>query len=62
MTAIIGFIVTAASGGLLWRMLPSDGKLHRLATMPILDSMIPVGIVGGLAVGVSLLFAGLIAQ
>lgn len=62
MTAIVGFIVTGASGGLLWRMLPKNGKPHRFATAPILDSIIPVGIIGGLAVGVSLLFSGLIAQ
>ena len=59
MIAIVGLIFIIVSVAVFWRLLPTDGKLHRLATAPFLESIIPICIVAGLAVGVALIFAGL---
>lgn len=59
MVVIVGLFFVAASGALLWRLLPVDGKIHRLAQAPFLESIIPIGIVSGFAVGVALILAGL---
>jgi hypothetical protein len=59
MVAIIGILFIVVSCGALWRLLPTEGKVHRLATMPFLESIIPICIVGGFAVGAALVFAGL---
>ena len=57
MTAIAGIVFMVASGALFWRLLPTDGKVHRLATAPFIESIIPLGIVAGFAVGAALVFA-----
>jgi len=59
MVVIVGLLFVAASFALLWRLLPVNGKIHRLADAPFLESIIPIGIVSGFAIGVALLFAGL---
>jgi hypothetical protein len=58
MVALVGIVFIIASGTALWRLLPTDGKRHRLATAPFLESIIPIGIVAGFAVGVALVLAG----
>ena len=57
MLAFIGniFIVAAVAG--LWIMLPKNGRVHRLATVPVLEDIIPFGIVAGLFVGLVLIEA-----
>ena len=59
MIVIVGIVFIAASVGALWRLLPSEGRLHPLATAPVLESVIPICIVGGFAIGMALIFAGL---
>jgi len=59
MIALVGLMFIAASVVVLWRLLPTEGKVHRLATAPFLESIIPICIVAGFAVGVALVFAGL---
>jgi hypothetical protein len=59
MVAIIGILFIVVSCGAFWRLLPTAGKVHRLATVPFLESIIPICIVGGFAVGAALVFAGL---
>ena len=55
---VSGVALIVASGALLWYMKPRDGKAHRLATMPLLDSMIPITITCGAAFGVAMIVAG----
>ena len=57
---LIGVLIVAASIAAFLALLPKDGKVHRLATAPILESIIPLGIVAGLAVGTALTLSGLV--
>jgi hypothetical protein len=59
MTALIGVVMLAASVGALWFMLPKGDKLNPLATMPFVESLIPLGIVSGLALGITFTLSGL---
>lgn len=54
---IVGLLIVVGSIGLLWVMLPTNGKLSRLATTPILESILPLVIVSGFAVGLALIFS-----
>jgi hypothetical protein len=54
---LIGIAMLAAAIALLWVMLPKDGQLHRLATAPVLESVIPLTIVTGIAIGLALIFS-----
>ncbi len=53
-----GIVVTGAGGASLWYLMPNNGVPHRLARAPLLDSIIPIGIVSALAIGVALIVAG----
>lgn len=57
MLAFVGLILTAVSAVGFWQMLPKNGNVHRLATVPVLDSLIPLGIISGFALGVGALVA-----
>jgi hypothetical protein len=59
MAALVGIAFMIASGAAFWRLLPTNGKVHRLATAPFIESIIPIGIVAGFAIGAALIFAGL---
>jgi hypothetical protein len=48
-------LILAASIGSFWLLLPKGDQLHPLATMPVLESAIPIGIVAGAAIGVALI-------
>ena len=41
-------------------MIPRNGVPHPLAKVPFLDSLIPIGIVAALAVGVALVINGFV--
>jgi hypothetical protein len=43
-------------------MLPKDGRVHRLATAPVLESVIPLGIVAAMAFGLVLIAAALLGK
>jgi hypothetical protein len=59
MLSILSGLVVAGSGGVgLWYFMPRNGQVHRLAKVPLVDSFIPIAIVGALAVGVALVVAG----
>ncbi len=55
-----GLVVTGAGSAGLWYFSPRNGQAHALALKPVLDSMIPIGIVTALAVGVALIVDGLV--
>jgi hypothetical protein len=54
LAALIGIAIVAASAALLWLLLPKNGVLNRWATAPILESVLPLTIVGGFAIGLCL--------
>lgn len=59
MLSILGGLVVAGAGvGVFWYVRPRGGKPHPLATAPVLESLIPIGIVGALAAGVALVVSG----
>jgi len=39
--------------------MPSNGQVHPLAKRPLLDSLIPIGIVAALAIGTAMIIAGI---
>ena len=56
---ISGVAVFGAGSAGLWYFMPRKGKVHPLTKRPILDSMIPIGIVTAFAIGVAMFVAGL---
>lgn len=58
--ALIGVLIVAASIAVFLMLLPKNGKVYRLATAPVLESIIPLGIVAGFAVGTALTLSGLV--
>lgn len=54
----IGIILIVTALVLLRTMRPKNGKLHPLAAVPVLEDVIPFGIVAGLSVGLVLILAG----
>jgi hypothetical protein len=59
MAAIAGVLVLIGSGGVLWLLLPRNGKMHRLATAPYLEIVIPLLLVTSIPVGLGLIAHGL---
>lgn len=53
-----GIVVTGAGGASLWYFMPHNGVIHPLVRKPLIDSLIPIGIVSALAIGVALIVAG----
>jgi hypothetical protein len=56
---ISGVAVFAGGGAGLWYFRPTNGQPHRLTVTPLLDSLIPIGIVTALAIGVALIVSGI---
>jgi hypothetical protein len=52
--ALIGIVVTGAGASALWYFLPTNGTVHPLARAPFLDSLIPIGILSALAIGIAM--------
>jgi hypothetical protein len=55
-----GLVVTGAGGASLWYFKPRDGQMNVLALKPVLDFLIPIGIVTTLAVGIALIVDGIV--
>jgi hypothetical protein len=51
MLAILGLMIVAATVMVFWRLSPKDGKIHPLVTVPVLESLIPIGLITGLSFG-----------
>jgi hypothetical protein len=56
-----GVVLMGASVGTFWVVRPVGGNPHRLATMPVVETAIPLAITTGLVLGFSLMVAGVIA-
>jgi hypothetical protein len=53
-----GLVITCAGAGSLWYVRPRNGRVHPLALRPMLDFLIPIGIVTALALGIALVVTG----
>ena len=61
MSILSGLAVTGAGLASLWYAKPHNGQVRWFATAPVLDWLVPVLILGTLAVGVSLVFSGIVS-
>jgi hypothetical protein len=52
-----GIAVAGSGAAGLWYCLPRNGKVHPLVVMPVLDWLIPVGIVTALATGAAMVLS-----
>lgn len=59
MLGILGFLITGVSAWAFWYLLPKNGEVHRLMTMPFLDQFLPVSLVSGLALGITMFISAL---
>ncbi len=55
---VSGLVVTGSGAAGLWYCWPRNGKVHPLIVMPVLDWMIPIGIVSALALGTVMIISG----
>ena len=60
LSVILGVAVTGAGGACLWHLMPTNGEVHPLVTRPFLSSLIPIGIVSSLAIGIPLIVFGVL--
>ena len=59
-SVISGLIIGGAGGAALWYLKPRNGVVHPLVVKPLLDSLIPIGIVTALGFGIALIVAGVV--
>jgi hypothetical protein len=60
MLDIISGVVVFGGGGVdLWYFMPTNGNVHPLAKRALLDSLVPITIVNTLAIGTTMIVAGL---
>lgn len=57
---VSGVVVVGAGVGSLWYMRPRNGTVNPLALKPVLEWLIPIGILTTLALGVGLIMGGLV--
>jgi hypothetical protein len=55
---VIGVILLVSAISLLLYCRPRDGKVHRLATLPLIETAVPLAVTSGLALGGALVVAG----
>ena len=55
---ISGLVLTGGGGASLWYLRPQSGQPHPLTRLPLLDSLIPIGIVAAFAIGIAMIVAG----
>lgn len=60
-SALLGIVVLVGAIASLRAMLPKAGKVHPLATAPILESVIPLAIVTFITMGLALIFSAFAA-
>ena len=60
LSVMSGIVAVAAGGATLWYFLPTEGRVHPIAKLPLLDSLIPIAIISALAIGVSLIVNGFV--
>lgn len=60
LSIVSGVVVFGAGGTGLWYFSPRSGITHPIATKPLLDSLVPVGIVSALAIGTAMILSGFV--
>jgi hypothetical protein len=55
-----GLAVAGSGAAGLWYCWPRNGRVHPLIVMPVLDWLIPTGIVSALAIGATLIVSGVL--
>ena len=58
---VAGAAVFGAGGAGIWYFKPRGDRIHPLAAAPLLDSLIPIGIVTLLATGGALIISGAVS-
>jgi len=58
MLGVSGFLITGVSVWAFWYLLPKNGEVHPIVTKPFLDQLLPVSLVSGLAIGVTMFISG----
>ena len=59
-SALSGIAMFGMGGAGLWYFMPTNGKPHPLAKVPLLDTLIPITIVAALAIGTALIISGFV--
>ncbi len=59
---ISGIVILCGCFGGIWYFKPRNGQVHWHTKVPVLDSVLPVMLVAGLAVGVSIIIAGIVGM
>jgi hypothetical protein len=59
-SVIIGALLVAASIGFLLYCRPRGGQVMRAATLPLLETLIPLTVTSGLALGFAMIVAGIL--
>ncbi len=59
-SVFFGIVLVAASGAFLIYCRPRNGAVMPAATMPVLETLIPLAVVSGLALGSAMVAAGLL--
>lgn len=54
MLGILGLLIAGVSVWSFWYLLPKNGQVHRLMTMPYLDQYLPASLICGLALGIGI--------
>jgi hypothetical protein len=58
LTVLTGVVAFGAGSAGLWYFKPRNGVAHAITTKPLLDTLVPIGIVALLAIGTALIIAG----
>ena len=59
LSVVSGAILVAAPGASFWYLLPRNGVVHLLVRNSDVGSMVTIGIMGAMSLGIALLFDGL---
>jgi hypothetical protein len=57
---VSGLVIAGAGAGSLWYCRPRNGQVNPLAIKPVLDWLIPIGIVTALALGTALIVSSVL--
>lgn len=57
---VSGLVVAGSGAAGLWYYRPRNGQVHPLAVTPVLEWLIPIGIVTALALGSALIVSGIL--
>jgi hypothetical protein len=56
---LAGLVMVAGAIAILWYFRPHNGVPARAATLPLMETLIPLSVTSGLALGVAMVIAGI---